>query len=539
MTVADHPAGPPALRALWQESLSGSDPRCITASLRPPTRNHAAAGDARISSEDRQLRLAAAPGAREPGLIDVEGLRSGPDRYVLGEMLGRGGMSVVLAATQRTLAREVAVKVARFDLDEAQRERFRAEARLTAWLEHPHITPIHEAGRNYLVMRRIAGGDLERLIAAGTATLPELVEILIRVCDAVAYAHHRGVVHRDIKPENILVGDFGEVMLIDWGLAIALPGSPAAVRAPLLGAGAGSSPCAGTPGYMPPEVALGDAASIGPASDVYLLGATLYCCLGGGVPFAGADVWEALERSAANAWSPLSGPRIPRRLAVLQEQAMSANPAERPGVREFQAGLRAWLLSSRAEADAAASLERARSALAAARADRLQPHAAYGDYIGCIAACDRALALHPELEDAARVRADAVAEFALAAVGAGELQLARLIKESGRLPLAPRPEVAGESSTVRRIASLVGAQAGSEITLRRLVAELVERKRENDRLASSNDDLRAAYEALARDRDRLASAGERAARRRRLAARTAAGVAAALVAIWVLAAVLS
>lgn len=538
MTVADRTEGSPHLRDLWRESLEGADLRAVRASVRPATRSAAATADARISSEDRQLRLAAAQGAREPGLVDVEGLRSGPDRYVLGEMLGRGGMSVVLGATQRTLGREVAVKVARFDLDERQRERFRAEARLTAWLEHPHITPIYEAGRNYLVMRRIGGGDLERLIASGRAKLPELVEVLIRVCDAVAYAHHRGVVHRDIKPENILVGGFGEVMLIDWGLAVAMPGTPAAVRAPVVGHGA--SPCAGTPGFMPPEVARGDASAIGPSTDVYLLGATLYCCLGGGVPFACDDVWQAIEASAANRWTPLPATGVPPRLAALQARAMAAQPAERPSVREFQSALREWLLSSRAEDDAARALAQAASALSQARADRLQPHAAYGDFIGCIAACDRALALNPELAEASRLRAEAVADFALAAVGAGELQLARLIKESGRLPVQPRDDAAvGGTSTVRRISSLIGAQAGSEATLRRLVGELVERKREIDRLASSNDDLRIAYESLSRERDRLASEGERASRRRRLAARTVCGGVAVLLMLWVLVAVLS
>lgn len=492
-----------ALRGLWSDTLDRIDPRDVRSSVRPHELRRPSSAAAPDPTPPGERIVMPSPG--EAGLEDLEAMRTGKERFVLGEMLGRGGMSVVLQATQRSLGRSVAVKVARYDLDPRQRERFRAESKLTAWLEHPNITPIYEAGRNYLVMRRIRGRDLEHQIEQGGMSLQRLVEVLIKVCDAVSYAHHRGIIHRDIKPENILVGDFGEVMLIDWGLALTVARPKDGVlRAPAVDGG--TTLCAGTPGYMAPEMALADAAAIGIATDVFLLGATLYRCLGGSIPFAADDVWRALERSAGNDWEPIRTADAPARLIALQEAAMSASPAGRPSVAEFQAGLRAWLLQSQSEVEAQRAFETARCHLAAARMHRLHPHAAYPDFVACIAACDRALALRPDLDAARSLREDAAADFALAAVGAGEMQLARLIRDGGRLP-GPVPQPAGEaSSTVHRAARLLPPQAGEQT--QGLLRELVVRQREIERLATSNAQLRQAYDAVMRDRDASARRSE-------------------------------
>ncbi|MBN8526482.1 MAG: serine/threonine protein kinase [Planctomycetes bacterium] len=490
-----------ALHGLWSETLDRVDRTDIRSSVRP----HEHRRSSTVGDPTPPGGAVTMPAPSEAGLEDLDGMRSGRERFILGEMLGRGGMSVVLQAAQRSLGRSVAVKVARYDLDPRQRERFRAESKLTAWLEHPNITPIYEAGRNYLVMRRIVGRDLEHQIERELLPLPRLIEVLIKVCDAVSYAHHRGIIHRDIKPENILVGDFGEVMLIDWGLALSVR-APAdgILRAPAVDGGAAL--CAGTPGYMAPEMALADAASVGTGTDVFLLGATLYRCLGGGIPFQAEDVWRALERSATNSWTPIPAQLAPARLIALQQAAMSDRPADRPTVAEFQDGLRSWLMHARSEDEARLAVAEARARLAAAQGHRLHPHASYQDFVACIAACDRALALQPELDEALALRGRAVADFALAAVGAGELQLSRLIKEGGRLPGPPIVRSEPDDDTTRKAGRLLPQD--QQQSAQGLLRELVVRQREIERLAASNAQLRTAYDAVVRDRDAASAIAE-------------------------------
>jgi predicted Ser/Thr protein kinase len=523
-----------SLRGLWSETLDRIDLRDIRSSVRPhELRWPTAVGTTSDPSPTGQRIVMPSPS--EVGLEDIDGMRSGRERFMLGEMLGRGGMSVVLQATQRSLGRSVAVKVARYDLDPRQRERFRAESKLTAWLEHPNITPVYEAGRNYLVMRRIAGCDLERQVESGKLGLQRIVEVLLKVCEALSYAHHRGIIHRDIKPENILVGDFGEVMLIDWGLALSFS-TPrdGTLRAPAVTGG--SALCAGTPGYMAPEMALADAASIGPGTDVFLLGATLFRCLGGGIPFAAEDVWRALERSAMNDWTPILAGAAPARLVALQSAAMSAKSADRPSLVEFQAGLRDWLLRSQSESEAQAALDGARQRLVEARGHRLQPHASYQDFVRCIAGCDRALTLNPDLSPAHAVREEAIADFILAAVGAGEMQLARLLKEGGRLPMAKVFDAHGGSddgsATAQRIGRLL--PGAMQTSVNGLLRELVLRQREIERLVVENARLRTGYDAVAGDRDRLAGRLEASGARRRRRLCVAVCVIAAAALAWVL-----
>jgi predicted Ser/Thr protein kinase len=531
----------PPLRSLWSETLDRIDTSDPRQSVRPHELRSGSTEDPvrRSSSEGGDgERRAPTSGTYEPGLEDLDQLRSSRDRFLCGTMLGRGGMSVVLQAVQRSLGRNVAVKIARYDLDQRQRERFRAESKLTAWLEHPNITPVYEAGRNYLVMRRISGSDLEHQLSQRRLALPQAVEVLIKVCDAVSFAHHRGIIHRDIKPENILVGDFGEVMLTDWGLALTWsPPSDGVLRAPEIGGGAAL--CAGTPGYMAPEMALADRKSIGPQTDVFLLGATLYRCLGSDIPFAGADAWQALERSARNEWTPLTATNLPRRLLDLQERAMASDPANRPTVAQFKDGLRSWLMQAQSEVEAQHAVEDARRRYEVAHGNRLRPSLAYPDFAACIAACDRALALSPGLEEAMELRERAMADFALAAVGAGELQLARLIKDSNRLPVIPRsvdPEQQRDASTIRRIGSLMPRAGNQEDAIGLLLKDILARQREADRLASENIALRASYDTIGRERDDLAAHLEREQmqNRRRLRLVVVLGCLAVVLAITVL-----
>lgn len=247
-------------------------------------------------------------------------------RYRLGEELGRGGMGSVWEAEDGALGRKVALKV--LDLpDDAGglAERLRREARVLALLEHPGIVPVHDAGaladgRPFYAMKLVRGERLDE--AAGRMSLAERLRAFLRVCEAVAFAHAAGVLHRDLKPGNVMVGPFGEVLVMDWGLARVLgeaDPSRAAALAPPGGAGGGTEAGSvlGTPGYMAPEQERGDAAAVSERTDVFGLGALL---------------------------STLLGASPPRQLAAVVARATDADPARRyEGARALSEEVRRYL----------------------------------------------------------------------------------------------------------------------------------------------------------------------------------------------------
>ena len=202
----------------------------------------------------------------EPALDRLRAMFRAPDlagtRYELISELGRGGMGVVYLARDTALDREVALKVV---------DRVHAggrEARVLARLEHPGIVPVHDFGelpdgRAFYAMKRVRGDRLDRWLAAGR-DVAERLAVFLRVCDAVAFAHAHGVVHRDLKPENVMVGEFGEVLVLDWGIA----------QVPDAAGGRAGDTIAGTPDYMAPEQARGDA-DADHRADVYALGGVL------------------------------------------------------------------------------------------------------------------------------------------------------------------------------------------------------------------------------------------------------------------------
>ncbi len=205
------------------------------------------------------------------------------ERYRVGVLLGRGGMGVVYQATDLELDREVALKALRPELAEGNAaERLRREARILARLEHPGVVPVHDVGvlpdgRLFYVMKLVRGTRLDECIRP--LVLSERLRLYLRICETIEYAHAAGVIHRDLKPGNIMVGAFGEVLVLDWGIARVLgPGSDGAAG----GAGAPPEPGAtasgtvlGTPGYMAPEQQLGQVDRIDARTDVYALGAIL------------------------------------------------------------------------------------------------------------------------------------------------------------------------------------------------------------------------------------------------------------------------
>ena len=225
-------------------------------------------------------------------------------RYRLLEHIARGGMGVVYAAQDEVLDRRVALKVLDVDLANGElARRLSREARVLARLEHPGIVPVHDVGtlpdgRVFYAMKFVEGQRLDKHVEA-VPSLPDRLRLFLRICDAVAFAHARGVLHRDLKPANIMVGPFGEVLVMDWGLAKILreppesdadlpSGDPDATLFNLAGNTQGvdtrsggstavtsQGTVLGTPGYMSPEQARGAVADLNERSDIFSLGALL------------------------------------------------------------------------------------------------------------------------------------------------------------------------------------------------------------------------------------------------------------------------
>jgi eukaryotic-like serine/threonine-protein kinase len=242
--------------------------------------------------------------------------------YVLSSPLGSGGMGVVYRASDLQLGRTVAVKLLNPPAAEQVEARFLREALITARLQHPSIVPVYQGGRwptgEPFYAMRIVGGRSFKEVVADARSLDErlaLLPHLIAVAEAIAYAHSEGVIHRDLKPDNILIGPFGETVVVDWGLAKDTR-APAAddVRAGTV---------LGTPAYMPPEQASG--LPVDERADVYALGALAYFMIAGAPPYAGEDSAEIVRQVIAGPPRPLSSydRRTPEDLLAITDKAMA------------------------------------------------------------------------------------------------------------------------------------------------------------------------------------------------------------------------
>lgn len=285
---------------------------------------------------------------------EAEGIPTPAHLRVFAE-LGRGGMGRIHPATDRNLLRHVALK--RLDKDLAREPFYKGgfigEAQITGQLEHPNIVPVHElaispSGVPYFTMKLVRGVDLHRWLgdrtrpAGSSERLQEGLEIFLKVCDALAYAHHRGVIHRDIKPENIMVADFGQVYLMDWGLARLIGRDSGCAALDAKGA-------VGTAAYMAPEQASGDPVDLDARADVFGMGAVLYEIVSGHTPYGDTyDADEALRRAAAAEIIPIDLATeelgVSRKLRAIIQKSIAARPADRyQSILELQSDVRGFL----------------------------------------------------------------------------------------------------------------------------------------------------------------------------------------------------
>ncbi|MFZ5481866.1 MAG: SUMF1/EgtB/PvdO family nonheme iron enzyme [Myxococcota bacterium] len=309
--------------------------------------------------------------------------------------IGTGASGEVRRVRDRDLNRVMAMKIIRPGLMGQARAmaRFIEEAQATAQLQHPGVVPVHEMGRLpdgrlYYTMREVRGDTLNDVIievhessregtwraAPNGWTFRRLVDAFHKVCETVAYAHARGVVHRDLKPEHVLVGPFGEVLLLDWGLAkvlgradledrVVTDRSRDASKATWMGT------VAGTPAYMPPEQALGEIDRLGPHTDVYALGCILYEILCGAPPYEGRTAMAVLQQVLQGPPVPVRTraaglPPLPDELVATCEHAMRREPGDRfPDAGALARELGAWLEGSRKREQAAAAVAEAEAVL--------------------------------------------------------------------------------------------------------------------------------------------------------------------------------
>ena len=257
--------------------------------------------------------------------------------FSLVRVLGKGGMGIVYSARQVSLDREIALKMIQSGdtQDPESIGKFLSEAVVTGELDHPNIVPVYDVGRTsdgtvFYAMKEVSGTSWDKILR--TNSLDANLRILMSVCDAVAFAHDKGVIHRDLKPENIMLGDYGEVYVMDWGLAVDVAGGgKAAALSPDVG-------LAGTPAYMAPEMALCDASSIGTASEIYLLGGILYEVVTGRRPHTGHDVYACVAAAMENIIQPTD---MKGELVDIARKALATHVnARHATVKEFQQAIR-------------------------------------------------------------------------------------------------------------------------------------------------------------------------------------------------------
>ncbi len=378
---------------------------CCRTPQAPEDPSDAHAGTVLLSRDQRQEPTCAAQGTTSA--VDA------PD-YVVVEHLASGGRGDVHLARQVALDRVVALKGVSAESDVDAREDFLREALVAASMDHPHIVTIHDVGLDqhgqpFYAMERARGDPWsERIDALPLATN---VAILRRVALAIGHAHARGILHLDVKPANVLVEDPEGVTLIDWGMALALPGGFRGLVPPP----PPTMRISGTPSYMAPELAAGAGIKVGSATDVYLLGATLYRAAAGRPPHTGSDLSACIAAAVANRPPPVTG--ADEELIGIIVRAMRSEPGRRYQQAEaFAAALGAWLEHQGARDLVRTGRQALRQALAGG--------AGYDAFHRAIFAFQTALERWPESPEAARWGSRARLALATHAYDRGDLELA-------------------------------------------------------------------------------------------------------------------
>ena len=374
--------------------------------------------------------------------------------FRLTEPLAQGGLGDVWVGVQRSLDRVVAIKRLREDrlaeasLDQRERleEMFRQEALTTARLEHPNIVPVYALGADplgqaLLGMKLVRGQPWDELVKedAGLPVeqfLARHLPILIQVAQAVAYAHSEGVLHRDIKPQQVMVGKFGEVLLMDWGLAIPFA-EPAdeggADSSPPAGSGVVTIPGpAGTPSFMAPEQAQGQPEDLGPWTDLFLLGGTLYFLLTGTPPHRARNGLAAMAKAARGELEPpqerVPERKLPEELCRLTLGVMAERPEDRDPrtVTEFIEALQAYLSGATRRRQSRLLAKEVKEQLDSSRCG------VYSEFSHSLSRLRQAETLWPENPQVAQLREIVLGDYSEAALIQGDLALARV--QAVRLP---------------------------------------------------------------------------------------------------------
>jgi serine/threonine-protein kinase len=421
-------------------------------------------------------------------LLDITG------RFEMQGELARGAMGRILAAWDLHLGRPVAIKVLKRtsprDLD---RVRFLEEAQVTGQLQHPNIMPVYELGRLgddvCFVMRRIEGRSLKSIIAhlrRGDREYEKqygrarLLSLFHQLCLTVGFAHSRGVVHRDLKPSNVMVGDFGEVLLLDWGLCKIVGTTTRSTRSVSERWRTAHGQIIGTPAYMAPEQAMGDIASVDQRTDVYGLGAILYHLMTLRPPYSGRTNKEIVKRvlreTVMNPQERAPELGIPDTLAAIIMRSLERDPAHRyPNARALADAIGEY--QDRAAAGGSVLIE----------GSTVHPSPAEEHVVRGLAAVNRHQSL---LEDAALVRDSMQTELADIAPGAEPTRRQRVWQQEGRLR---QLEIDASDTFAQAVAALSRAVAldPDHAESRRVLCDLLLSRHE--RCLAHHDPAGAAY----------------------------------------------
>jgi WD40 repeat protein/serine/threonine protein kinase/tetratricopeptide (TPR) repeat protein len=390
-----------------QQDLDDTLPQ---ASLRPKSAFTSSSSES-VSVRPRGIQSASE--SELPGRSEAQQKSDDDLDYLTLQMLGQGGMGTVHLARQVALGRSVALKQIQPKHRQRQsvQQEFLTEAVLTGKLEHPNIVPIYEVGRSpqgdlFYSMKNIQGQAWDDSI--GNLSLDENLDILINVCDAIAFAHTQGVIHRDLKPQNIMTAGFGEVLVLDWGLAV--QSGPDGYTE--------SSP-AGTPAYMAPEM-VNPPFRVGLHCDIYLLGGILFRILTGGSPHVGKSARESLEAASSNEIASYDEAHVNSldpsgELMATALKAMATEPEDRfQTTLEFQQAIRDFL----SHQDSLELSTRAQGSLNSANADNDYTH-----YSRAVFGFEESLKLWPGNETATQGVVTARLSWALCAEVQGDFDL--------------------------------------------------------------------------------------------------------------------